>query len=324
MALPSSLTATGSAPSEPELDMTGTVCETITSLPFGDAQVITGNCNNSSGDVSPMHFTGKERDSESGLDNFGARYDSSSIGRFMSPDPLMASAKVWNPQTWDRYTFALNNPLAFVDPTGMEEVTAEQCAKDKNCITVKVNVIYDQNANQGKGLTVQQKADFEKQQLQNAKNQYGNADIHLDVTYTAGSMTMDNKGNTATFTGLKEGALNVVVTDQVPRAGSAMLGKTALSLIPANSTDKEDLPHEMAHQFMGQTQGWMGWLRLNEPNFSGDILNRLLDASNNVERAWMRTFDAHSGPFSHYPLASAFHGNAADFQRFIQPTTKRQ
>jgi RHS repeat-associated protein len=32
-------------------------------------------------------FTGKERDSESNLDNFEARYDSSSIGRFMSPDP---------------------------------------------------------------------------------------------------------------------------------------------------------------------------------------------------------------------------------------------
>ncbi|MHB8753517.1 MAG: RHS repeat-associated core domain-containing protein [Candidatus Acidiferrales bacterium] len=32
-------------------------------------------------------FTGKERDSESGLDNFGARYHSSQLGRFMSPDP---------------------------------------------------------------------------------------------------------------------------------------------------------------------------------------------------------------------------------------------
>lgn len=37
-------------------------------------------------------FTGKERDSESGLDNFGARYDSSSMGRFMSPDPHNAGA----------------------------------------------------------------------------------------------------------------------------------------------------------------------------------------------------------------------------------------
>ncbi|MDE3169526.1 MAG: RHS repeat-associated core domain-containing protein, partial [Acidobacteriota bacterium] len=33
-----------------------------------------------------MHFTGKEHDTESGLDYFGARYDSSALGRFMSPD----------------------------------------------------------------------------------------------------------------------------------------------------------------------------------------------------------------------------------------------
>jgi hypothetical protein len=39
-----------------------------------------------------MHFTGKQRDS--GLDNFGTRFDSSRLGRFMSPDPLMASATV--------------------------------------------------------------------------------------------------------------------------------------------------------------------------------------------------------------------------------------
>src|SRR5580704_8092878 len=40
-----------------------------------------------SGGGSTTHkFTGKERDAESGLDNFGARYDSSNLGRFMTPD----------------------------------------------------------------------------------------------------------------------------------------------------------------------------------------------------------------------------------------------
>lgn len=34
-------------------------------------------------------FTGKERDSESGLDNFGKRYNASTMGRFMTPDPIM-------------------------------------------------------------------------------------------------------------------------------------------------------------------------------------------------------------------------------------------
>ena len=126
--------------------------ETCTNLPFGDGM----NCSGT--DVSPMHFTGKERDSESNLDNFGARYDASSMGRFMSPDPLMASAKVWDPQTWNRYSYTLNNPLRFIDPTGMDEVTAAQCAQDKHCVTVNVNVIFDKNANDGKGLTDKQKA----------------------------------------------------------------------------------------------------------------------------------------------------------------------
>ena len=58
------------------------MCETITSLPFGDGQNITTTCS----DPSPMHFTGKQRDSESGLDYFGARYFSSSMGRWASPD----------------------------------------------------------------------------------------------------------------------------------------------------------------------------------------------------------------------------------------------
>src|SRR5579883_1775894 len=89
---------------------------TSTSLPFGDAL----QWNTSYGiSQSAINFTGKERDPESGLDNFGARYDSSSMGRFMSPDPSNLSVDFWLPQTWNRYSYALNNPLAFVDQNGM-------------------------------------------------------------------------------------------------------------------------------------------------------------------------------------------------------------
>jgi RHS repeat-associated protein len=265
-------------------------------------------------------FPGKERDSESGLDNFGARYDSSSVGRFMSPDPLMASARVWDPQTWNRYSYALNNPLLFIDPTGMKEVTAAECAKDKNCVTVNVNVIYDKNANDGKGLTDKQKADFEKGQLQNAKDQYGNADIYLNVTYTAGAMTTD-KGQTS-VSGLQAGALNVVVTDQVTAGRSGMAGTTAVSFVNPEATD---LPHEMAHQFMGDTQGWRNFVMTKDQTMIGALfLNMATDYGNDFERAWMRTLDSHTGLFSHYPLASAFNRNAEIFQKRIQPTTKPQ
>ena len=94
-------------------------------------------------------FTGKDRDTESGLDYVGARYRSGAQGRFTTVDPMMASARATDPQTWNRYTYTLNNPLRFVDPNGLE--VPESCAKDPNCtIKIKVNVIYDQKANRGK------------------------------------------------------------------------------------------------------------------------------------------------------------------------------
>jgi RHS repeat-associated protein len=68
-------------------------------------------------------FTGKERDNESGLDYFGARYYASSMGRFMSPDwsakaQAVPYAKLTNPQTLNLYGYMQNNPLGGVDQDG--------------------------------------------------------------------------------------------------------------------------------------------------------------------------------------------------------------
>jgi RHS repeat-associated protein len=75
-------------------------------------------------DVSGHKFTGKERDSESGLDNFGARYMGSSLGRFMSPDDGTDHDSA-NPQSLNRYSYVLNNPLRFTDPFGHSTQTAD-------------------------------------------------------------------------------------------------------------------------------------------------------------------------------------------------------
>jgi RHS repeat-associated protein len=63
-------------------------------------------------------FTGKERDAETGLDYFGARYYGSNMGRFMSVDPSGFSIHKTNPQSWNRYTSTLNNPLRYIDTNG--------------------------------------------------------------------------------------------------------------------------------------------------------------------------------------------------------------
>ena len=65
--------------------------------------------------------TGKERDSESGNDYFGARYYSSAMGRFMSPDPkLISKQRILDPQQWNMYAYTRNNPLVAIDPDGKE------------------------------------------------------------------------------------------------------------------------------------------------------------------------------------------------------------
>ena len=63
-------------------------------------------------------FTGKERDQETGLDYFGARYFSGAQGRFTSPDIPLIDQHVHDPQSWNLYTYGRNNPLKNVDPTG--------------------------------------------------------------------------------------------------------------------------------------------------------------------------------------------------------------
>jgi RHS repeat-associated protein len=76
-------------------------------------------------DAVGCQFTGKERDSESALDNFGKRYNSSSIGRFMSADePLMDQEKA-NPQSWNLYSYVRNNSLNNTDPTGNACVSSD-------------------------------------------------------------------------------------------------------------------------------------------------------------------------------------------------------
>jgi RHS repeat-associated protein len=83
-----------------------------------------------------QHFTSKERDNETGLDYFLARYYGSSMGRFTSPDEFTGGprelftfaakasanptfyADLNNPQSLNKYTYCLNNPLRYVDPDG--------------------------------------------------------------------------------------------------------------------------------------------------------------------------------------------------------------
>jgi RHS repeat-associated protein len=128
----------------------GSSSESTFSLPFGDGQYTTGAV----GLTGPTHFTGKERDSESGLDEFGARYYGSSLGRFMTPDwggPLdepdpVPWAEYDNPQSLNLYSYTRNNPTTFGDDDGHDCVvqtrtgdkTETVSTTSGNCDNVKV------------------------------------------------------------------------------------------------------------------------------------------------------------------------------------------
>ena len=56
-------------------------------------------------------FTGYEKDQETGLDFAEARYYNNQHGRFTAVDPLLASGKSANPQTFNRYVYVANNPI---------------------------------------------------------------------------------------------------------------------------------------------------------------------------------------------------------------------
>jgi RHS repeat-associated protein len=74
-------------------------------------------------------FTGKERDTETGNDYFGARYNSSSMGRFLTPDPL--GGEKLDPQTLNKYSYVRNNPINRIDPTGLYTCKDQADCKSK-------------------------------------------------------------------------------------------------------------------------------------------------------------------------------------------------
>jgi RHS repeat-associated protein len=91
-------------------DNTGNKSEEIYYYPFGGTRTDTGS-------VSVKHkFTGQERDDETGLYYYGARYYDPQLGRFISADSIVQAP--FDPQTLNRYSYCRNNPIIYSDPSG--------------------------------------------------------------------------------------------------------------------------------------------------------------------------------------------------------------
>jgi RHS repeat-associated protein len=91
-------------------DASGAELEYSDYAPFGSQRAHTGT------NTSDYKYTDQELDAENGLYNYNARLYDPFIGRFISPDTVVQAP--YNPQSLNRYSYCLNNPLIYVDPSG--------------------------------------------------------------------------------------------------------------------------------------------------------------------------------------------------------------
>jgi len=94
-------------------DNTGAILNDSDYFPYGGERIIKLALSNQN-----YKLAGKERDAETNLDYFAARFDSSNLSRFMSPDPVGGHQE--DPQTLNRYAYVRNSPTTLTDPTGLD------------------------------------------------------------------------------------------------------------------------------------------------------------------------------------------------------------
>jgi RHS repeat-associated protein len=135
----------GFSSKNPALHQVHEVCNSTTALGFRAALHL---------ERIRSRYTGKERDTESGNDYFGARYYSSAMGRWMSPDwsksvQAIPYADFTHPQTLNLYQYLQNNPLGKADPDGHCDPL---CGWLIDAVTTKVGVYLAQHPEVAKAV----------------------------------------------------------------------------------------------------------------------------------------------------------------------------
>ncbi len=205
-----------------QTDYAGVLEQTCASLPFGDGLTCTGSI------TAPTehHFTGKERDTESGNDNFGARYYAGSMGRFMSPDwdsepNTVPYADFDDPQSLNLYSYAGNSPLISMDSNGHYHCDGKDSWDPVTNTLTAAGCHFDwydsRNLFQTAQIAVKSATDLASQaahQFANILNTPGGAKC-LAGTTMGGAMVGGTVGGEVGLVGLAGGGVAVVVTEPV-------------------------------------------------------------------------------------------------------------
>jgi len=158
---------------------------------------------------STKMFTGHERDRETGFDYMLARYYEPNMARFLMADPLTDLRSLSNSQAWNRYSYARNNPLAYVDPRGL---TSYKTTLLGNEVTVQI----DNDLSDEERQVAKEKVDAAVDEINNSEDELTDQEIEtlgkiseIEVAAsdkTGGSHLADVENNTVTldFGQLKE------------------------------------------------------------------------------------------------------------------------
>jgi RHS repeat-associated protein len=221
--------------------------------------------------VQGHKFTGKERDMESGLDNFGARYDSSSMGRFMSPDPIyIEEQRMFDPQLLNLYSYVRNNPLSLTDPSGMlvdvncQQVSAAQCSQTvtdfNNREGAQFSVTRDDKTGQ---LNVS--GDVDPTILSSGERALYNSITNTDATGTLTVVGNDSSFDFEKSTGKGQNSLDRSDLNALNGARDKRLSGDIIAHAAIESYDSAkpgvsvDQAHDFAKQFFGFQLDSNGW-----------------------------------------------------------------
>jgi RHS repeat-associated protein len=256
--------------------MNQSVSDNLDYLPFGE-QI--------AGSSASIHkFTGKERDSESGLDNFGARYDSSSMGRFMSPDPIyIEEQKMLDPQQLNLYSYVRNNPLNLTDSTGMlvdvncQQVNAQQCAQTVTDLNNRKDAAFQVTRDDKTGqLNVVDPQNVDPSTLSSGEKALYDAITNKDATGTLTVVGNDQSFDFEKSTGKGANSLDRSDLNALNGADKRLSGEIiAHAALESFNSAKPGVSVDQAHELAAQSFGFK-YGRFT-PNFASQVNSLFLN-----------------------------------------------
>jgi RHS repeat-associated protein len=239
-----------------QTDYAGNTEETCTSLPFGDSL----NCQLTSlataDDATEHHFTGKERDTESGNDYFGARYYSSAMGRFMSPDwsakaDPIPYARMGYPQSLNLYAYVENNPLSRSDLDGhywCNKAPGSLACQNENAWDSQHGILTDgsKNAIANSALTGQEQKDFTHAVEKSAGNANIDPNVLVGIAQNESTLgaNMNPDGAAKGLYGIENGQMNQMnKMFKLDMTTSDLLSLTAGSMMKVSTGVADYLGH---------------------------------------------------------------------------------